>query len=214
MKLFLFTIFIVIFTKINVNEELVVQLKSSQDLPLLQEYLFENGFSSVNIVSYFDGKITTPTTEQLSRHFLLEIIIEDEPKEILRNDLLKLPFVSASFIKPEFVNAEFVDKERKIQIQDSKQNPTKNYIPRQVYREKAPRGVGIDEVRSINGSTGSGITVFDIEQGFNFQHEDLIQHNGRVIVGKPIEGSIHHGAAVCGVISGRNIYLLTQRVQQ
>jgi len=46
------------------------------------------------------------------------------------------------------------------------------------------------------------MTVFDIEQGFNFQHEDLIQHNGSVIIGTPVESSANHGVAVCGIISG------------
>lgn len=183
------------------DEELVVQLKTQSHLPLLQTFLSTKGFSSSQIISYFDGKASTPASIELSRYFLLELDLPDKEKEFMRKNLLKLPFVTAAFIKPQFVNAEFIDSNKNIKEQDTKQTQTPNYLERQTYREASPRGVNIDAVKNIPGSDGNGITVFDVEQGFNFLHEDLIQHNGSVIVGRPFEGSRHHGAAVCKTLN-------------
>jgi len=64
--------------------------------------------------------------------------------------------------------------------------------------------VNCEAVQNVPGADGKNVTVFDVEQGFNFEHEDLIQHEGKLLVGRNTPSSYNHGQAVCGIISGYN----------
>lgn len=196
------TFFILASAVVNFDEELVVQLAHPQDASKLDSYLKSLKFASkFQLVTYFDGEIKSATAHELARFFLIENELHDDQKENLRQQLAHLSFITASFIKPKFVNAEMPDEKV---VQPVSQAQTPLYVERQVYLQDAPLGVNVNAVKGIPGADGEGITVFDIEQGFNFLHEDLVQHNGRVVVGRAVESSRHHGAAVCGVVSGYN----------
>ena len=77
---------------------------------------------------------------------------------------------------------------------------------RQIYLSDAPAGVNQKAVWDVPGGRGDGVTVVDIEGGWDFDHEDLIQHKGRTLFGVNSDQSAYkdHGSAVLGVIAGYN----------
>jgi subtilisin family serine protease len=78
--------------------------------------------------------------------------------------------------------------------------PTRDLRSEQGYLNPAPLGVDAAAAWARPGGKGSGITVIDIEYGWNFLHEDLRQVQGGVVFGLPTDHD--HGTAVLGIFSG------------
>ena len=76
---------------------------------------------------------------------------------------------------------------------------TPDFHGRQGHLGAAPGGVSTAVAWTVNGGRGEGITVIDIEYGWNFDHEDLRAGSTGVIYG-PV-GKDDHGTAVLGVVS-------------
>src|SRR5215471_18497921 len=76
---------------------------------------------------------------------------------------------------------------------------SRNFEPSQGYLYDPPDGIGAEEVWSLAGAKGKGITICDIEGNWNRQHEDL---PGKIplLGGTPINdiGWRNHGTAVLG----------------
>jgi len=60
------------------------------------------------------------------------------------------------------------------------------------------------EMFNVTNGRGELIQVCDLEGGWDFQHEDLREHNGRLIHGSqaPLAAWLDHGSAVLGEIAG------------
>jgi hypothetical protein len=80
---------------------------------------------------------------------------------------------------------------------------TADFSPRQGYLSAAPGGVDAAFAWSISGGGGRGVEIIDIEGGWDFSHEDLIQLAG-VVGGVPQTGMDwrNHGTAVLGILGG------------
>ncbi|MEM7346179.1 MAG: S8 family peptidase [Chloroflexota bacterium] len=78
--------------------------------------------------------------------------------------------------------------------------PTMNLMGRQTYLNAAPTGVDAHFAWKRPGGRGDGIRIVDIEDGWNFGHEDLIERQAGVIFGQNSDDD--HGTAVLGVYSG------------
>ena len=81
---------------------------------------------------------------------------------------------------------------------------TPSFADKQSYCGPSPDGIDIFYALQFTGSKGDGIKIIDIEQAWNFNHEDLQQNQGGLTGGviSPSIRSRNHGTAVMGVIGG------------
>jgi subtilisin family serine protease len=79
---------------------------------------------------------------------------------------------------------------------------TNNLESYQRYLEPAPIGIDAQYAWTKVGGNGNGITIIDIEWGWNFNHEDLKENQRGVIIGN--NRNDDHGTAVLGIFSGDN----------
>ncbi len=77
---------------------------------------------------------------------------------------------------------------------------TQNLQMKQGYLNPAPTGINANYAWNLPGGLGDGVTIIDIENGWNFDHEDLIDKQIGVISG--INQICDHGTAVLGIYSG------------
>lgn len=82
---------------------------------------------------------------------------------------------------------------------------TGDYVSRQGYLGPAAQG-GVDAqfAWTVSGGTGAGVNVVHIEGAWNFDHEDLDEHQGRLLFGTQVQDRCvrQHGTAVLGVLGG------------
>ncbi len=81
---------------------------------------------------------------------------------------------------------------------------TPDFTRFQRYLERSPVGVDARYAWSIAGGRGAGVRIVDIEGGWRFSQEDLLQRHGGVVGGHTLrdEGWVSHGTAVAGVLGG------------
>ncbi|UTY57403.1 S8 family serine peptidase [Massilia sp. erpn] len=125
----------------------------------------------------------------------------------LARQLAQQPMVSAAYVKPP---AELAHAARDVEwealnsmtpdIQDAPP-VTADFTSRQGYLDAAPGGIDARYAWTQGGGGGSGVRVIDLEWGWRFSHEDLIQNQGG-IVGGTGSSDTNHGTAVLGEISG------------
>src|SRR5215213_1460684 len=75
----------------------------------------------------------------------------------------------------------------------------------QGYLGEPPEGIGARAVwESYQGGDGAGVTIIDIEGGWNFSHEDLQVNQGGLVGGiqSNVSDWTEHGTAVPGIIGG------------
>jgi hypothetical protein len=86
---------------------------------------------------------------------------------------------------------------------------TPDFTSRQEYLNAAVVGIDARYAWTLNGGSGAGVNIIDIEWGWNFTHEDLAQNQGGVISGTNSSNN-NHGTAVLGEFSGdRNAFGIT-----
>jgi hypothetical protein len=76
---------------------------------------------------------------------------------------------------------------------------SRNFEPSQGYLYDAPNGIGAEEVWSLAGARGKGVTICDIEGNWNRRHEDLPA--GIPLLGGTVINDLgwrNHGTAVLG----------------
>lgn len=114
-----------------------------------------------------------------------------ENLESIREKFLKDPTVEAAYIKPP---AEEPDVNWE----------TPDLSANQGYLDSAPGGVDARFAWKFGGGRGDGISVTDVEQGFNFNHEDLRDKGISLLGGKNVYTSRNHGTAVLGVMGAED----------
>lgn len=76
---------------------------------------------------------------------------------------------------------------------------SRNFEPSQGYLSDAPDGIGAQEIWSLAGAKGKGVTICDIEGNWNRKHEDLPA--GIALIGGTVIDDLgwrNHGTAVLG----------------
>lgn len=73
-------------------------------------------------------------------------------------------------------------------------------LAEQGYIKPAPQGVDAEYAWTVPGGRGASIKIIDIEDGWNFQHEDLLCNACGVVFGRASDDD--HGTAVLGIFSG------------
>lgn len=77
---------------------------------------------------------------------------------------------------------------------------TPDYSPMQQYLFDAPYGIGCNAAHAVRGVRGAGVRIIDVENGWNFSHEDIAAGQFGVVHGDLVDDD--HGTAVMGIISG------------
>jgi hypothetical protein len=136
-----------------------------------------------------------------------QVVAPDERLEELAERLYEQPLVEAAYVKPaaELAHATslaMVETLNNMQplIQDVPP-VTADFTARQGYLNAAPGGIDARYAWTQPGGSGAGVRVIDLEWGWRFSHEDLIQNQGGVIGGTGSTDT-NHGTAVLGEISG------------
>ncbi len=141
----------------------------------------------------------------------------DEQLESLAKEFGKLDIVEAAYVKPaaELANVETLEMEDINTMTPSLEAVpavTPNFTPRQVYLNPAPAGIDAYYAWTIPGGRGAGVKIIDVEWGWNFTHEDLVQNQMGVVAGVNSTSTrfVNHGTAVAGEIGGdRNNFGVT-----
>jgi hypothetical protein len=76
----------------------------------------------------------------------------------------------------------------------------------QTYLGPAPGGVGAIAAWNTPGGDGDDVRVVDVEENWNFDHEDLQTNSLRVVAGTPPLVGNDHGTAVIGIIGSDHAF--------
>ncbi|OPD59812.1 S8 family peptidase [Bacillus anthracis] len=77
-------------------------------------------------------------------------------------------------------------------------------LTRQGYLEPAPLGINAPYAWSIKGGDGKGTTFVDMEYGWLFNHEDLVNQKIELISGQNKSEHYDHGTSVLGIVSAED----------
>jgi Subtilase family len=129
--------------------------------------------------------------------------------------------IEAAYVKPPAEPAHVTEPPAKpVQFRLNEMAPaaeeppavTPDFTSRQDYLERAPVGIAANYAWTRPGGRGAGVNIIDIEWGWRFNHEDLIQNQGGIVsgIGSTDLGFENHGTAVIGEFSGdRNTFGIT-----
>src|SRR5215213_3540738 len=131
----------------------------------------------------------------------------DERLDDLAESIRQMDGIEGAYVKPPAEPAQVV--EPPAPAAEEPPAVTANFTSRQDYLERAP--VGIDAIYAATrpGGRGVDVNIIDIEWGWRFTHEDLIQNQGGIVAGTGSPND-DHGTAVIGEFSGdRNTFGIT-----
>lgn len=77
------------------------------------------------------------------------------------------------------------------------------YVLRQGYLATAPEGIGAKDVWDLPGGQGKGVRFVDVEEGWAFEHEEILPLEVKLIHGVNNEFAQPHGTAVLGIVAAR-----------
>jgi len=135
----------------------------------------------------------------------------EERLDELAERLRQQPLVEAAYVKPPVELARAKEYESSVALGEdiNTMQPlmqdappaTPDFTGRQGYLDAAPGGIDARHAWTLPGGFGAGVRVIDLEWGWRFSHEDLVQNQGG-IVGGTGSTDTNHGTAVLGEISG------------
>ena len=146
-----------------------------------------------------------------------------EKLEALCHNLQKVAGVEAAYVKPpaypsaeaaRALEAPFVEEEGINTMMPAEADAppaTADFTVRQRYLDGAPAGIDARYAWTQPGGRGFNVRICDVEGGWNFAHEDLLQNQGGVVgVNSTNPGWLNHGTAVVGEVGGdRNTFGIT-----
>lgn len=128
----------------------------------------------------------------------------DESLEELAESLRQLDEVAAAYVKPAGEAPVAVLAPLINDMAPSAAEPpslTPDFESRQGYLNAAPAGIDARHAWTFPGGRGADVNIIDCEWGWRFTHEDLLLHQGGVVVGIA-SANDNHGTAVLGEYSG------------
>jgi hypothetical protein len=137
-------------------------------------------------------------------HRYYRVLASDDVLDALASQLAASPLVEAAYVKPLAKPAALNDMQPKAQPAPA---VTPDFGARQRYLDPAPGGVDARFAWTVPGGRGVGVRIIDVEAGWNFAHEDLLQNQGGVVAGTPLTAPdfVNHGTASIGVFSGDGV---------
>jgi Subtilase family len=181
--------------------------------------------SSDNKLKSLSGNDVSPIEKIVNKYDVKLKPAFDEPEEKLLSDMESLKSITAEVpnlsryytihtedknrandLVKELSSQETIESVELVPIGEdaNTQLVTPSFIDKQGYLGPSPDGIDALYAWQFTGSKGDGIKIIDIEQAWNFEHEDLQQNQGGLI-GGVISTNIrsrNHGTAVMGVIGG------------
>jgi hypothetical protein len=145
----------------------------------------------------------------------------DERLDDLAESLRQMDGIEGAYVKPPPEPAHVTEppaKAARFRLNDmtpaAAEPPvvTSDFTSRQDYLERAPVGIDANYAATRPGGRGGDVNIIDIEWGWRFTHEDLVEHQGGIVAGT---GSTdlrfeNHGTAVIGEFGGdRNTFGIT-----
>jgi hypothetical protein len=133
-------------------------------------------------------------------------VVDGAPRDLARlaAELRNETAIDAAYVKPAGEPPEWFDRKRglpKAAPRDLSPAPTADFSARQAYLDAAPGGVDARFAWTKPGGHGGNVRVVDLEWGWNFSHEDLLQNQGGIVAGAGAADT-DHGTCVIGEISG------------
>jgi subtilisin family serine protease len=135
------------------------------------------------------------STPDLARFY--HVNAPDEQLERLAEALLNETVVDGAYIRPP--SAPPVLSMAPPSPQEAPP-ATPNFVTRQIYLDAAPAGIAARHSWTRQGGRGQGVRIIDVEGGWQFSHEDMLQNQGGAIGGTQRADWRNHGTAVVGVI--------------
>jgi hypothetical protein len=143
--------------------------------------------------------------------------VPDEEMDELAGLIREQPIVEAAYVKPPSELPLAPDDPSEVlndmlPLAEDAPTATADFTGRQGYLDAAPGGIDARYAWTKAGGTGAGVRIIDLEWGWRFTHEDLVQNQGGVVAGANSNTlrAVNHGTAVVGEFSGdSNIYGIT-----
>ncbi|MFB2877707.1 S8 family peptidase [Floridanema aerugineum] len=131
-----------------------------------------------------------------------QAIVPAERAEAVAEQIRNQPGVAGAYVQPQ-MGLPF-ELNAMAPTQQATPPITPSFVLRQNYLDPAPVGIDTAYAWSLAGGRGAGVRVIDIEGGWRFSHEDLLQNAGGLIGGVQSTdlGWRNHGTAVLGEIGG------------
>ncbi len=138
---------------------------------------------------------------------------DDDKLDKLAEEMMNQNLVEAAYIKPPAYPPVYMEADEAAPPAPQAAPPvTADFVANQLYLETAPGGIDARYAWMCAGGRGRNVRIIDIEGGWRFSHEDLVQNQGGVIGGvqSPDLGWRNHGTAVVGEFGGdRNSFGVT-----
>lgn len=140
-------------------------------------------------------------SNHISSNLLNYYIVEtqdDIDVQALLTKIEKSPLVETAYLQEE----EAPPEER---LPNLSVNPyDEPRLTRQGYLEPAPLGINAPYAWGIKGGDGKGTTFVDMEYGWLFSHEDLVNQKIELISGQNKSEHHDHGTSVLGIVSAED----------
>ena len=190
------------------------------DISPLARFITQEGIALEPLFGLSEDRLIAATREmpgasgddlpELSHFYRVDA--PDDRLDDLAASLLAQPLIEAAYVKPPVELAASVTTVPAPPLQQLALNDMQpraedappaspDFTARQIYLNAAPAGVDARYAWTLPGGRGAGVRVIDLEWGWRFTHEDLLQNQGG-IVGGTGSTDTNHGTAVLGEISG------------
>lgn len=131
----------------------------------------------------------------------------EERFEELAEELRAQDAVEAAYVKPPSEAPQWLND--MAPATDEPPAHTPDFTARQGYLDAAPGGIDARFAWTQAGGRGANVRIIDLEWGWRFTHEDLVQNQGGIVAGTGAADT-NHGTAVLGEYSGdRNTFGVT-----
>lgn len=138
---------------------------------------------------------------------------DDEKLDKLAEEMMNQNLVEAAYVKPSAYPPVYLEVDEAAPPAPQVAPPvTGDFTANQLYLEAAPGGIDARHAWLCSGGRGRNVRIIDIEGGWRFSHEDLVQNQGGVVGGLQSGdlGWRNHGTAVVGEFGGdRNSFGVT-----
>ncbi|MBK5452545.1 S8 family serine peptidase [Bacillus sp. TH22] len=208
----------------QVTKQLILKFKNAANLPyqdgiekfikeekqdpeligILAEYpnvTINRLFSSLNPKEIKNLGKEIKDSDHISSNLLNYYIVETQGDIDVQALLVK--FEKSSLVETAYLQEEEAPPEER--LSNLSVNPyDEPRLTRQGYLEPAPLGINAPYAWSIKGGDGKGTTFVDMEYGWLFSHEDLVNQKIELMSGQNKSEHHDHGTSVLGIVSAED----------
>lgn len=158
-------------------------------------------FSSLNPKEIKNLGKEIKDSDHISSNLLNYYIVETQGD--IDVQALLVQFEKSSLVETAYLQEEEAPPEER--LSNLSVNPyDEPRLTRQGYLEPAPLGINAPYAWSIKGGDGKGTTFVDMEYGWLFSHEDLVNQKIELMSGQNKSEHHDHGTSVLGIVSAED----------